>query len=317
MLASLATSLLLIVAAFAPARAQELPASSLAVLRDGAWQTWWRSADAPRRWAAPVPAVAGAVEWRAVRPGLELAELDVAADGMAWRLRVVLVRLDAQAFRLALTKAVRDAGTRGAWVVESAPAEAALALNAGQFDGALPWGWVVRGGREVRLPGAGPLSMALVVDTAGRARLVTTDSIAGLRAGNTVAEAFQSYPLLLRDDGAVPDQLAGPGRGVDVAHRDARLAIGELRDGRILIALTRFNALGPSAGSLPFGPTTPEMAALMGALGCREAMLLDGGLSAQLVVRDHHGGARSWPGWRRVPLALLALPRVPAIHRAP
>ncbi|MFI5143063.1 MAG: phosphodiester glycosidase family protein, partial [Thermoanaerobaculales bacterium] len=94
-----------------------------------------------------------------------------------------------------------------------------------------------------------------------------------------------------------------------LAHRDARLAIGELRDGSALVALTRFDAAGEALGSLPFGPTVPEMAAVMGALGCRQAMMLDGGISAQLAVRDASGALQRWRGWRDVPLALIAYPR--------
>ena len=52
-----------------------------------------------------------------------------------------------------------------------------------------------------------------------------------------------------------------------------------MRDGRIVIAITRFNALGDAAAKVPFGLTVPEMAALMGALGCRRAVSLDGGIS--------------------------------------
>jgi hypothetical protein len=51
------------------------------------------------------------------------------------------------------------------------------------------------------------------------------------------------------------------------------------------------------------------MAALMGALGARQAMLLDGGISAQMLVRDARGAARSWRGVRRVPLGLVAVAR--------
>jgi hypothetical protein len=42
----------------------------------------------------------------------------------------------------------------------------------------------------------------------------------------------------------------------------------------------------------------------MGALGARQAMLLDGGISAQLLLRTPTGTER-WSGLRRVPLALL------------
>jgi exopolysaccharide biosynthesis protein len=106
-------------------------------------------------------------------------------------------------------------------------------------------------------------------------------------------------------DGAVPQPLRGEGRGIDVAHRDARLAIGVASDGTLIVALTRFDALGARLGFVPFGLTVPEMAALMGALGARDAMLLDGGISAQLLVRDVNAVAHRWPGARAVPLALI------------
>jgi hypothetical protein len=75
------------------------------------------------------------------------------------------------------------------------------------------------------------------------------------------------------------------------------------------VVLTRFAALGPALGMVPFGLTVPEMAALMGALGCTDAVLLDGGISAQLLVRDAAGVVHTWHGVRRVPLALVAVPR--------
>jgi hypothetical protein len=288
--------------------AQHLPPSSLAVATEGGWRTWWLAEEAPDRWRAELSTVAAAIRWRTAGPGLELGELELSADGLAWRLKVILVRLDPALHRLRLSSAVREAGLRGDWTVEAAPSEAVAALNAGQFSGGRPWGWVVHGGREIGPPGVGPLSMALVVDRSGSARLVRADSIDSLRSDGEVMEAFQSYPALLRNDGDVPDALAASGRGIDVAHRDSRLALGELRDGKLLLALTRFGVLGDAGGGLPFGPTTPEMAALMGALGCREAVLLDGGLSGQLLVREASGAVRVWKGWRRVPLALLAMP---------
>jgi hypothetical protein len=297
---------LALAAAATPAQAQGLPTSSLAVWRDGAWRGWWRSGEAPVRWSAAHPEFARALRWREVHPGMEWAELEIAGSGTAWRLDVVVVRVDPGRVRLELEAAVRDGGTRGAWSIDSVPADALLALNAGQFTGGEPWGWLVRGGAETQPPGTGPLSMALVVDRSGGAHLLPADSIPGVRVGGAVTEAFQSYPMLLRDDGRVPAPLLASGRGVDVAHRDSRLAVGELRDGRLLFVLTRFGALGGAAGGLPFGPTTPEMAALMGALGCREAMLLDGGLSGQLLLRGGPGREKAWRGWRRVPLGLVA-----------
>jgi hypothetical protein len=65
------------------------------------------------------------------------------------------------------------------------------------------------------------------------------------------------------------------------------------------------DALGPTLGRIPFGFTSAEMATVMRALGCRQAILLDGGISGQLMVRDSAGGARAWPAVRSVPLRLV------------
>lgn len=288
--------------------AQELPRSTIAVRGSTAWETWWRSDQAPSAWRAADPVLERAVRWHAAGPGVEWGEVSLAGSAEAWRTRLVLVRLDPRAVRLRLVRSVRAGGERGGWTVETAPRDAVVAVNAGQFTGASPWGWLVQGGVERQEPGRGLLSMAVVVDTAGAVRLVPADRIETVRADGAVAEAFQSYPALLWGNGEVPLALRTAGRGVDLGHRDSRVAIGELRDGRILVALTRFEGLGGALEALPFGPTVPELAALMGALGCRAAVALDGGLSGQMLVRDADGRTRSWPGLRRVPLALLVTP---------
>ncbi|HKP74981.1 MAG TPA: phosphodiester glycosidase family protein [Longimicrobiaceae bacterium] len=302
------TLLLAALAAPAAARAQALPPSTLSVLRGGRWVTWWRSDRAPAAWSAPSPVLGGAVRWTAVRPGLERAELRISGAGEAKRLRVILVRADPRRLAFRLRSATRMERLLGNWTVDSAGAGAVLALNAGQFSGGRPWGWVVRDGREEQPPGTGALAMALVVDSSGTARLVMPGELSAVRARGGISAAFQSYPALLVD-GRVPAALAAPGRGVDVAHRDSRLALGVLPDGRLLIAITRFDALGGAVDELPVGPTSPEMAALMGALGCRRAMLLDGGISGQLLVRPRAGEPLAWHAWRRVPLGLEAVER--------
>jgi exopolysaccharide biosynthesis protein len=96
-------------------------------------------------------------------------------------------------------------------------------------------------------------------------------------------------------------------RALDVEHRDARLALGALGDGRLIVVLTRFDVLGERFGAVPFGLTVPEAAGVMVALGARDAVLLDGGISAQMLVRDSLT-TRRWPGLRPVPLALVARP---------
>jgi hypothetical protein len=135
-------------------------------------------------------------------------------------------------------------------------------------------------------------------------RFVTPDSIAAVRARGGVRLAFQSYPTLLEDDGTVPAPLRHAGRGVSHSHRDARLALCERRNGEWLVALTRFEGLGGVLETLPFGLTTPEMAALMGAMDCRSAVLLDGGLSGQLMIAEPGGERRTANGLRKVPVGL-------------
>lgn len=285
----------------------QLPESALSVRHARGEQVWWRSAEAPERWSAPLAAVTSAVRWRRLRTGLESGQLELSGDGVAWRTSVVLARVDPSRFRFELDTAATPRGG-AAWTIEYARG-AALAVNAGQFAGGSPWGWLVRRGAELQPPGSGPLSAALVVDRAGRVDLLEPDEIAAARTSGRVLEAFQSYPAVLVDDGQVPEPIRAEGRGVDLVHRDSRFGLCLLRDGRLLFALTRFMSPDSPLARLPFGPTTPEMAAILGALGCRRAVLLDGGLSGQMALSGVRGDALRWPGMRPVPLGLLAWPR--------
>ena len=69
--------------------------------------------------------------------------------------------------------------------------------------------------------------------------------------------------------------------------------------------MTRLDVALPGVDRLPLGLTVPEMAAVMGGLGAQHAMLLDGGISAQMIIADSAGNARAWKGLRKVPLALV------------
>jgi exopolysaccharide biosynthesis protein len=277
----------------------------------GEWRPWWRSDSAPTRWSEPLDLVTRSVEWRVVAEGVELGELRLSGSGEAWRVRAILVRLDPRLVRFQLDSAFEDGILRAAWTIDKVPAKALVAFNAGQFTGSMPWGWVVLRGREFLPPGHGPLSTAVTVDTAGVLRWSPPDSIPSLRHARGIRAAFQSYPTLLEGDGDVPLALrpASHIAGVSLDHGDSRLAIGSLRDGRVLVALTRFDGLDGFLDAIPLGLTTPQTAALMGALGCSRAVMLDGGISSQLLVRDSTGGVQRWPGIRRVPLGLVAVAR--------
>ena len=67
-------------------------------------------------------------------------------------------------------------------------------------------------------------------------------------------------------------------------------------------------ATGWRVGESPVRAHHSRDGRVMGALGARRAVLLDGGISCQLMIREG-GEMHSWPGWRRVPLGLVAVPR--------
>jgi uncharacterized protein YigE (DUF2233 family) len=189
-----------------------------------------------------------------------------------------------------------------------APKNAVLAVNAGQFEATMPWGWVVLGGRRWLPSQHGPLSAALLQDSAGVLRWMTGDSVSRVASSTTrVQWAFQSYPAVMARDSVLP-QLRHDGSGLSTTHRDARAGICLGRDGRLVVALTRFDGFGRALHFVPLGLTVPEMAGVLATLGCRDAMLLDGGISARLQIRDAGGVDHHWEGLRAVPLALVATP---------
>jgi hypothetical protein len=290
------------IAAALGAAAISLPDSSLAVKRGAAWNEWWNARSAPTHWQPSDTSRLAPLAWKKGAAGVEWSEVVLAGSGEAWRTRVIVARIDPRLVRLRLDTAfARDGDAR--WTVDRARPSDVFAVNAGQFLQAMPWGQVVLDGSQWLAAGRGPLASTVAMDSSGRVIVVHGRGV----AERGVKWAFQSYPTLLRD-GDVPFELQAPDRGIDVEHRDARAAIGTLADGRIVVALTRFDAFGATLGFIPFGLTVPEMVAVMGALGARDAVMLDGGISGQLLLRDANGAAHTWRGSRNVPLALVGSP---------
>jgi hypothetical protein len=287
-----------------------LPPSSLAVrANDGSWREWWNSATAPSRWERADSVLGSQLAWRRVGPGVEWSETRLSGSGEAWRLRLIVVRIDPRMAAISLDTAFTRGRARAAWSIDDAPSDALVALNAGQFGRSLPWGWVQLNGREFLSAGRGPLSSGFAIDSSGGVRWIRGDAILDPVTRRGAIYGFQSYPTLLSSGGEVPTALRSPGNGIDLEHRDARLAIGGTSDGRVLVALTRFDGAGAALDFVPFGLTTPEMAAVMGALGARDAVMLDGGISSQLRIRDP-AGLRRWTGMRSVPLSLIVRARI-------
>lgn len=204
---------------------------------------------------------------------------------------------------------VRDGNELKSWSLMDAPAHARFALNAGQFTDAGPWGWVVHRTHEHQAPGVGSLAGALIVDTNGVWSMLDANEITARRTAGNVREAVQSYPTLIGKHATTPTELCA-GKSIDRTHRDARLVVGTLATGELILVMTRFDGMGATAQRLPLGPTTPEMISIMRALGATRALMLDGGLSAQMLIRSGANGAthNEWGGLRSVPLALVGLP---------
>ncbi|WP_309672372.1 phosphodiester glycosidase family protein [Gemmatimonas sp.] len=221
--------------------------------------------------------------------------------------RIVVVDVDPARVALSLDLA-RNGSVLMPWTLDAAADSTLLAMNAGQFTDVGPWGWVVHRGREWQRPGIGPLSGAFMVDSAGRVRIVASRALDSVKAVGRVHEALQSFPLLL-ERGRASRVLCDPTATLDRNHRDIRLALGLRDDGHVLVALSRYDGAGRFAERLPIGPTTMEMAEVMRQLGAVDALMLDGGLSAQLLFRDGAVTHR-WDGLRSVPLALVG-------HRIP
>jgi len=245
--------------------------------------------------------LARALAWRTLRPGVQLAELELRAGAIGIPVHALVLRVDQRRVKFALQLRSETNGMTGAWRVDSMPADAVFGMNAGQFKETGPWGWLLLDGESRREPGRAPLAASVGIDSVGHLRFLPSGAeheTAGLRFG------FQSFPRLL-DSGRVPRQLGDPAL-VDRGHRDARLVLAAARDGTVMFILTRFGGLGAVAGRVPIGLTTPESLVLAIALGAHDAVMLDGGISGQLLVRDSAGVAMAWRGMRSVPLGLIA-----------
>ncbi|MFN9424892.1 phosphodiester glycosidase family protein [Gemmatimonas sp.] len=259
----------------------------------------------PARVAAP--ASPPALRWRGTT--VRWAEWPVRLGAEGVRNRIIVAVVDPA--RVTLTLEIARAGNAlGPWTIEEAPPDAILAFNAGQFTDAGPWGWVRHRGRDRAAPGAGALAGAFAVDTAGRPALLPAHTLPAATLDARWEEAVQSYPQLLVSGLPVPALCAGT--DLDRAHRDARLVIGLRRDGMLLVLLSRYadtgSGLTRAVERVPIGPTTPEMAEIAWRLGAIDALMLDGGLSAQLRI-GRGAAASRWPGLRDVPLAIVARPR--------
>ncbi len=264
-------------------------------LRAGAGWVVWPVPD-PGGSARRVVALDSAVTWRDSATGLRIGSFEIRSAGR--RNRVAIVEMDAARFWFTLGLAAPTARRTAAdWL--AADSGLVLAANTGLFrENGTPQGLVQVEGRR-RSAVAGWLD-AVVVITDGA--LGVTD-VAGALALPPGVSAFQTLPALVRDRQVVFG--ATTGLRLSRTHRDRRITLCLGDDGRVRLLLSNDDVFGPAASRIPVGLTIPEQAAIAAGAGCRDAVALDGGISAQIAVRAG-GRVVRMPGWRRVPLMLVA-----------
>ena len=281
-----------------PARPAQAAPPALELRIGGSWAPW-------RSFEPGAPAVRDtllerATVWRDHAPGLSIGAFEVRTPGHLWTNSVAIVAVDPRVLRFELDappgwarrtaeEALRDSGV-------------VLAVNTGLFRAnGTPQGLVLDRGRR-RSALAGWLDAVVVVED-GRLRVTDNQGTRALGALGEGASAFQTLPWLVREGRVVLGVTSGVRLSRD--HRDRRFTLCLDGDGSVRFLLSNFEVFGQAAGRIPVGLTIPEQTVIAAAAGCRDAVALDGGISAQLAVR---GSARvhRMPGWRRVPLLLVA-----------
>lgn len=270
------------------------PPAPLQIRADGQWLTWRRFT--PGDSASLDSLLPRAITWIEQQAGLRLGTFEIRTEGRPWENSVALLELDPTHYRFELDAAANwERRLVAEWMRDSS---IVAAMNTGLFrDDGTPFGLVVIGGTR-RNPPTGWLD-ALVSIEHGTPRLHDVRREASADSGWF---AFQTLPWLVRG-GRVVFSVSSGAR-MSRTHRDRRLTLCLGADRFVRILLSNFEAFGRNVGVIPIGLTIPEQATIAGAMGCTDAVALDGGISAQLFVRGTRTLHRM-PGWRKVPLVML------------
>jgi uncharacterized protein YigE (DUF2233 family) len=215
----------------------------------------------------------------AAAPGAEYCVRE-AGGGLA---RIAAVRVDLAHYRVEVADLAHAGRTPQTARALAAARGAVLAINGGYFDGAgRPLGALVHAGRQTNPSFRGNGGLFCVV--AGRATLRATSQ--GLPPG--VTEALQCHPRLV--EAGRPTLRFKPGESL-------RAAVGITAAGEVILAVT-------CTGEL----SLRDWADALQALGCAEALNLDGGPSSQLYFHADQTEL-DLPGSYAVPSALLVFRR--------
>lgn len=213
-------------------------------------------------------------DWIAVAPGIEYRMLNCTPS----QFDLHLIRVDPRQAQI-------DAVVRPGSTATSLGREYTFALNANFFDDRFrPLGVVVSGGREVNPLHPVSWQSVFMVDRQGEPAIVPMEEWKNV--GESAVAAAQCGPRLV---------VGGEKNDVERAEPDWRSGVCIDRDDRVTFFTT------PPETELD----VHQMVALAStALGCRDAMLFDGGPSTQMYLRKP-GGAVEVSGDKRVPAYIV------------
>ncbi|MBI4238993.1 MAG: phosphodiester glycosidase family protein [Deltaproteobacteria bacterium] len=211
------------------------------------------------------PAIAAPTTWMTLAPGFEYAKL--AAAGPNTESYVHAFRIDPAKYRFSVALA-KDFSQKSTSVRELAErSKALLAINGGFFSPELePLGLRIQGGK-IRSPLKNTSWWGVFAIHGHQPRIVAQRDF---RPDTNPTMAVQAGPRLLVD-GALPPLRPGT---------DDRSALGITPQGKVVVAITEHAPMETATLADLFRRTEKQ-----GGLGCRSALNLDGGRSAQLFTR--------------------------------
>lgn len=227
------------------------------------------------------PPAACRSEWQRISDGIEYRTLNCTPQ----RFDLHLVRVDPRRARIGAVirggSSAAEIAAKDGWTV---------AMNANFFDDRYrPLGVVMAGGRELSAPHPVSWQAVFYVTRTGRARIAPVLRWRDLRAG--ARTAVQAGPRIV---------VAAEKNRVAQATPDSRSGVCIDKTGQVVLFATPPGTRFDVAQIVDLAARPNKT----GGLGCRDAMLFDGGPSTQLYVR-RPGGPVEVAGDRHVPAYLV------------
>ncbi len=244
-----------------------------------------------RTWPSHEAFLHMAVEFQLIAPGLQYGTLALAREGTENTFDVALLKIDPTQAHLRVLSEASD-GFRHTTVRQLLQENGATAaINASLFDTeGQPLGLIIQNGEEYH-PANGYAGY-FVVKHGAPALYINSEGM----STQGVQEAIQGYPTLMQNY-RIFDYAKDGEHARDIERRSA---IAVQPDGSILLLATDV---------LLDGLSFYELSTILGALGARDALALDGGRSTQLVIQTP-SFRTSISGYDNVPVAIGVFPNV-------